>query len=294
MIERSIIFGKNAGLIATIATPLPDASPDAHTGFIFFNAGVVHRVGVHRTNVVIARALVAIGIPSIRFDLAGLGDSARADGKNSFAEQTVLDIQEAMDALTAATGVRRFVLYGVCSGAVHSYSAALTDERVAGVAMFDTFKYPTYKAQIRRITIRLKKYGSIAAITKRVVSMGLRSMSNALASLRKPVAPKAERVVSSIGFFAYRPLKAEFAFGLRTLINRGTKIFLIYAGSGFEHYNYADQFKDAFKKFGITDRIETAFLLDVDHTATRLAAQTELVACMTQWAAQFSTLRKQS
>jgi pimeloyl-ACP methyl ester carboxylesterase len=294
MTERSIIFGKNAGLIATIATPLPDALPHAETGFIFFNAGVVHRVGVHRTNVTIARALVALGIPSIRFDLAGLGDSARADGKNSFAEQTVLDIQDAMDALTAATGVRRFVLYGVCSGAVHSYSAALADERVAGVAMFDTFKYPTYKAQIRRITLRLKRYGSTAAIIKRVVSMGFRFMSNALASLRKPAAPKAERVVSSIGFFAYRPLKAEFAFGLRTLLNRGTKIFLIYAGSGFEHYNYANQFKDAFKKFGITDQIETAFLLDVDHTATRLAAQTELVACMTQWAAQFSTEREKN
>ena len=294
MIERSIVFGKNAGLIATIATPLPDVPPQAHTGFIFFNAGVVHRVGVHRTNVTIARALVALGIPSIRFDLAGLGDSARADGKNSFAEQAVSDIRDAMDALTAATGVRRFVLYGVCSGAVHSYSAALADERVAGIAMFDTFKYPTYKAQIRRITFRLKKYGSMAAITKRLVSMGFRSMSNALASLRKPAAPKAERVVSSIGFFAYRPLKAEFAFGLRTLLNRGTKVFLIYAGSGFEHYNYADQFSDAFKKFGIADLVETAFLRDVDHNATRLAAQTELIACMTQWAAQFSTQREKN
>ena len=294
MIERSIVFGKNAGLIATIATPLPDVPPQAHTGFIFFNAGVVHRVGVHRTNVTIARALVALGIPSIRFDLAGLGDSARADGKNSFAEQAVSDIRDAMDALTEATGVRRFVLYGVCSGAVHSYSAALADERVAGIAMFDTFKYPTYKAQIRRITFRLKKYGSMAAITKRLVSMGFRSMSNALASLRKPAAPKAERVVSSIGFFAYRPLKAEFAFGLRTLLNRGTKVFLIYAGSGFEHYNYADQFSDAFKKFGIADLVETAFLRDVDHNATRLAAQTELIACMTQWAAQFSTQREKN
>ena len=294
MIERSIVFGKNAGLIATIATPLPDVPPQAHTGFIFFNAGVVHRVGVHRTNVTIARALAALGIPSIRFDLAGLGDSARADGKNSFAEQAVSDIRDAMDALTAATGVRRFVLYGVCSGAVHSYSAALADERVTGIAMFDTFTYPTYKAQIRRITFRLKKYGSMAAITKRLVSMGFRSMSNALASLRKPAAPKAERVVSSIGFFAYRPLKAEFAFSLRTLLNRGTKVFLIYAGSGFEHYNYADQFSDAFKKFGIADLVETAFLLDVDHNATRLAAQTELIACMTQWAAQFSTQREKN
>jgi pimeloyl-ACP methyl ester carboxylesterase len=294
MIERSIIFGKNSGLIATIATPSPDALPHADTGFIFFNAGVVHRVGVHRTNVTIAHALVALGIVSIRFDLAGLGDSARADGKNSFAEQTVLDIQDAMDALTAATGVRRFVLYGVCSGAVHSYSAALVDERVAGVAMFDTFKYPTYKAHIRRITFRLKKYGSMTAIIKRVVSMGFRSISSVLASLRKPAAPKAERVASSIGFFAYRPLKAEFAFGLRTLLNRGTKVFLIYAGSGFEHYNYADQFKDAFKSFGITNQVETAFLHDVDHTATRLAAQTELVACMTQWAAQFSTQREKN
>ncbi len=294
MIERTITFGNDAGLIATILTPSPDLSTATATGFIFFNAGIVHRVGVHRTNVMIARNLAAHGFASIRFDLAGLGDSARADGQHPFAEQAVLDIQAAMDALAAATGVRQFVLYGVCSGAVHSYSAALADERVVGVAMFDTYKYPTYKAQLRRVKIRLQKHGSLVAIIKRVFKVASRSASRALSAKGKSSEEKAERVVSSIGFFAYRPSKPEFAFGLRTLVDRGTKILLIYAGSGFEHYNYADQFKDAFKSFGITDQVETAFLQDVDHTATRVSAQKELVTCMEQWAAQFLPPREKS
>jgi pimeloyl-ACP methyl ester carboxylesterase len=284
MIEQSITFGKNAGLIATIVTPSTATFADPHTGFVFFNAGVVHRVGVHRSNVTIARRLALLGLPSIRFDLAGLGDSARADGQHDFAEQTVLDIKAAMDTLGETTGVRRFVLYGVCSGAVHSYAAALADERVAGVVMFDIYKYPTVRSKLRRIALRLRKYDSPAALIKRVVSF----VSRKLSALRTSTSPKVVRPTSNIGFFGERPPISEFAKGLTVLCNRGTKVFLIYAGSGFEHYNYDDQFKDAFKNFGIANRVETKFLRDVDHTATRLAAQAELVACVEQWALQFN------
>ena len=66
MIERTITFGNYGGLIATILTPSPGLSAAAATGFIFFNAGIVHRVGVHRTNVTIARTL-ATHLPRPRF-----------------------------------------------------------------------------------------------------------------------------------------------------------------------------------------------------------------------------------
>jgi pimeloyl-ACP methyl ester carboxylesterase len=291
MIETSIAFGESGGLIGTITMPLAHLLSHSNTGFVFFNAGVVHRVGVHRSNVKIARQIALQGFASIRFDLAGIGDSARADGKLAFAEQAVMDIRAAIDALAAATGLHKFVLFGTCSGTVHSYAAALADERIVGLAMFDSYIYPTTKSRINHFIQRLKKHRSIVSLTQRVMSVSgrvsKRILQRARDSLPASSGVKNERPTRDIGFFAFRPPKAEFAAGLGRLLDRQVKILLIYAGSGFVHYNYAAQFADAFKEFDIAKRVEIAYLRDADHTATRLAAQAVLVACVDQWAAQF-------
>lgn len=287
MIERAVMFGEQGGLIGTLVDIGPGVVEKANVGFIFFNAGIVHRVGVHRMNVMLARRLALQGIPSIRFDLAGVGDSARAGGQHPYNEQAVMDIRAALDALGEAAGITRFVLYGVCSGAVHSYAAALADKRVVGMAMFDIYKYPTLKARLRQLIFRVKKHKTLGAVVKRIAIVVKRTLTHALRRLGKSGTPDEKPVVSNVGFFATRPPKAEFAHGLRTLVKRGTKIILIYAGSGFDHYNYDEQFKDAFKAFGITDQIESAFLRNVSHTATRLAAQVEIADCIDNWAAQF-------
>lgn len=288
MIESSISFGENGGLIGTIVMPIMNKSLHAETGFIFFNAGVVHRIGVHRTNVKLARQIASLGIPSIRFDLAGVGDSARADGQHPFAEQATLDVRAAMDALGAVTGIQRFVLFGACSGTVHSYAAALSDERIVGIAMFDSYMYPTAKSRVRQFIIRLTGDRSIVSFIKRTVAVSGRTFRHMFNYLRPSTDAKAAQPVRDIGFFAHRPSKSEFANCLNVLLNRDVKILLIYAGSGLLHYNYAKQFSDAFKGFNIAHRVEIAFLRDADHTATRLASQVELIACVEHWVRCFA------
>lgn len=104
MTERSIAFGANNGLIGTICEPSALSSNDGGLGWILFNAGVVHRVGPHRINVRLARMLANQGIASIRFDLAGLGDSSRADGQLPFEAQAVSDLSSAMDIRADGSG----------------------------------------------------------------------------------------------------------------------------------------------------------------------------------------------
>ena len=93
MIERTITFGADSGLIGTLCLPSTPGADGSGVGQILFNAGVVHRIGPHRINVKLARSLAASGIASIRFDLSGLGDSARASGNLAFEEQAVIDIR---------------------------------------------------------------------------------------------------------------------------------------------------------------------------------------------------------
>ena len=114
MKEETLLFGPGQGLVGTLSVP---SRPTESLGMILLNAGMIHRVGPHRVNVRLARELARHGIASIRFDLAGHGDSARPSGSLSFQNQAVEDIRQAADALANATGLRRFAVFGLCSGA---------------------------------------------------------------------------------------------------------------------------------------------------------------------------------
>jgi hypothetical protein len=138
MNETVTQLGSDKRLVA-ILTP-PTTLPAKPIACLLVNAGVVHRIGPHRLNVKLARLLAQQGISSLRLDLSGLGDSAPVSGRANFREdQPVGDLQSAMDYLEKEKGIDRFVVVGICSGAVNGYQLALADRRVIGLLMFDGF-----------------------------------------------------------------------------------------------------------------------------------------------------------
>ena len=276
MIEHSIAFGEDRGLIGTICKPSEPVSGPPGLGMILFNAGVIHRVGPHRLNVRLARKLAEQGIPSIRFDLAGLGDSARPTGNRSFEAQAVVDLRSAMDALTSAARSQRFALLGLCSGAAHGYATSFADDRVVGLLMYDNYRYRTLKAWWNLFAMRVKEHG----LPRAVGGFVLGKISTAFR--------RAGDRLNDVGFISTGPSKAEFADGLKTLLNRGVEIGLIYTGEGFELYNYERQFHDAFHELGVTDRVRVNFLPDLDHAATSIAAQADLVLRIQRFAVELN------
>lgn len=111
------------------------ATPAADLGVVFVPGGFQYRAGSHRQAVRLARQLALAGIPSLRFDLTGLGD---ATGEMCSFEQLSPQILAATDTLAQqAPDVKRVVLWGLCDGA----SAALLhwgqtrDPRVQGLAL---------------------------------------------------------------------------------------------------------------------------------------------------------------
>ena len=285
MIERSIIFGEGNGLVGTICMPSPQSVNCADFGFILFNAGVVHRIGPHRINVRLGRKLSARGIPSIRFDLAGQGDSPRPTSLCTSQEQVVIDLRSAMDALATYTGVRRFALFGFCSGGYHGYDLALVDDRIHGLLMFDAYIYPTARARINLYRMRIRQHG----LLKAVGGGAGRRISAAIQRTRAvPASGNNVRQAATAAYSIGLPSKSDFASGLKTLLARGVNIHLLYAGEGLEHYNYERQFEDAFRKFGIADRVTTAFFPDMDHVATGINAQATFLRRIEEWAVDLS------
>jgi pimeloyl-ACP methyl ester carboxylesterase len=290
MSERSIVFGANNGLVGTLALPTPSSAGTADIGFLLFNAGVVHRVGPHRINVRMARQLAALGIASVRFDLAGHGDSARLSGDHSFEEQAVVDIRSAMDAFGAAANLRRFAIFGYCSGAYYGFATALVDERVAGILMFDAYRYPTLKTRARYYLNRLRQprvlRGLLGLMQRGAASLGRRA--------RVLAGGDEERPVPELGRIDFIPSKGEFAKGLQTLLDRGVKIHMIYSGGEIREYNYHSQFKDTFARYGIGGRIAAEFLPNLDHVATGLADQADLMRRVIAWGRELGAMQASS
>lgn len=138
MKEEAVLFGQTRYLVGIITDP-PEATREKNLpAIILLNTGIFHhRIGPHRLYVKMARDLSAKGFVVIRFDFAGTGDSKARDHRLSFEESVVRETQEAMDCLRAARGVERFVLIGLCLGAMISLKTACVDPRVVGAVLIN-------------------------------------------------------------------------------------------------------------------------------------------------------------
>ena len=139
MMETTRFFGAHKHLVGTFTEPEAHQPASGSVMVLLTNAGVISRSGPHRINVLLARRFSALGLRSLRWDLSGLGDSARPAQALPMYEQFVADTRAAMDEAQRMYGVSRFIMIGFCSGAEVAYYTALKDERLIGLALFALF-----------------------------------------------------------------------------------------------------------------------------------------------------------
>lgn len=278
MKERPIVFGQDSRLVGVLTEAAGADRGTQRTACIFVNAGLVHRVGPNRLYVRLARELAALGCPSLRFDLSNRGDSAaRRDGL-AFLEGGLDDVRAAMEVLSRTVQAERFVLMGICSGAVTALYAATRDPRVAGAIAIDGPVYKTPGYYLRYYTRRLAK-----GQTWKNALTGRNTIGRLLArSRRHPAAPRAEDEFAHLYDDVAVPTREESSKALRALVDRGTKLLFIYTGS-WSIYNYENQFRDAFPELMKGGAIRVVYAPDADHTFTRLHHQERLLGIVGGW-----------
>ncbi len=107
----------------------------ARTGVLLVVGGPQYRVGSHRQFVLLARRLAREGIPVLRFDYRGMGDS---DPPDVGFEQCLPDIEAAIDAFTdRVPDIERVVIWGLCDAASAALLYANRDPRVAGLVLLN-------------------------------------------------------------------------------------------------------------------------------------------------------------
>ena len=118
-------------MVGIVSIPARPAS----RGVLVIVGGPQYRAGSHRQFVLLARALAESGIPVLRFDYRGMGDSAGAP--RGF-ERVSADLRATVDYFMAAVpGLSGVVLWGLCDGASAAAFYAQHDPRVCGLVLLN-------------------------------------------------------------------------------------------------------------------------------------------------------------
>jgi hypothetical protein len=130
----------DARLLGILAGPLD--VPRTDLALVMLNAGAIRRSGPGRMWVEIARRWASRGMPTLRVDLAGIGDGSGAGVApltvaNLYAPEYVDQVRAAIDTVAERVGARRFALFGLCAGAYWSFHTALADDRVSLAVMLN-------------------------------------------------------------------------------------------------------------------------------------------------------------
>lgn len=145
--ERALTFDCAGDTLVGILSP---GAPGARRGVLVIVGGPQYRAGSHRQFALLARHLAAQGIPALRFDYRGLGDSSGA--ARTF-EDVGADLGSAIDAFQAAVpGLQEVVLWGLCDAAAAALFYGHRDARVAGLVLLNPWARSA--AGLARSTLR--------------------------------------------------------------------------------------------------------------------------------------------
>jgi pimeloyl-ACP methyl ester carboxylesterase len=136
-----IVFDNKQGLKLFGILHIPKERASGDTAIVILSPGIKSRVAPHRLYVKMAREFVAAGFPVFRFDFYGLGDSEGEVDVEQTADlygsiqvgRYVEDTIAALDWLEAEHGLRKFILSGLCGGAITGLLAGAQDRRVDSI-----------------------------------------------------------------------------------------------------------------------------------------------------------------
>jgi len=282
MKEDAIQFGASKSLVGVVSDPADNGS--SRPAVILLNSGIIHRIGPNRLYVTLARRLARAGFVTLRFDSSGIGDSVSRRDHVPFQRSSVLETQDAMEYLAATRGVSRFLLAGICTGAVVAYHTSRADERVLGAVLINGQGYiPESEEAI---------HAYLATRQRRSYYLG-RALYN-LQSWRKLATGRVgyRDILGALGFRREGRRRAkdvptskarEVAGGFRSLADRRTEMLFLYSGGdpGIEELDLILEGRVA--ELSARETVQYRVIEKADHMFTALASQEEFLRSTVGW-----------
>ncbi len=130
--ERPLRFQcQDASLFGILSTP----KNSGKRGILFVVGGPQYRAGSHRQFTLLARQFASHGIPAMRFDYRGMGDSEGSPREFTAIDE---DIRAAVDCFfREAPEINELVLWGLCDAASAALFYAHQDRRISGLVLLN-------------------------------------------------------------------------------------------------------------------------------------------------------------
>jgi exosortase A-associated hydrolase 1 len=274
--ERPVVFNCGGDWLYGVAS-VP-AQPRLR-GVLILVGGPQYRAGSHRQFVLLARHLAAAGVPALRFDYRGMGDS---EGAARNFEAAGDDLQAAVDHFfTAVPGLREVVVWGLCDAASTALCHAAADPRITGLVLVN----PWARTETSIAKTTLKHYYRTRllqpALWKKIVrgQFDLASAARSFAGLvgaasRRKQAAAADATTPS-------SLPERMCAGLARF--RG-KVLVIIGGAdltGQEFASIADS--PPWRALLVAPRVTRHTLPGADHTFSRRAWRDQVAGWTSDW-----------
>lgn len=130
--EEALFFGNSSGV--SLFGVLHHSQERPATGAVFCNPLGEEKQTCYRPFVAFSRRLARAGVPSLRFDCLGSGDSEGEASEATIATQ-ISDLRDAVGLATSRLGIEKVVLIGLRLGASVAALTAEEDERVCALAL---------------------------------------------------------------------------------------------------------------------------------------------------------------
>jgi len=264
---------------------VPEAVAHAGTGVLIVVGGPQYRVGSHRQFALLARGLAGGGVPCMRFDYRGMGDST---GDVRPFDDINDDIAAAIDEFfRQVPGLERVVLWGLCDGASAACFYAPTDPRVSGAVLLN----PWVRTEAGEAKVFLKHYYLSrlldASFWKKLLSGGVSfgksfgDLAGMISRAGRRNAPAAETPSVVTG-----PLPERMA---RSLEMADKPVLIVLSGRDF----VAREFQQTVEQGGTWSRIEAtrrpASIPSADHTFSSAAHRDEVCRITADWLKSLDT-----
>ncbi len=261
---------------------LPDRA--SRLGVVLVVGGPQYRVGSHRQFLLLARDLAARGIPVLRFDCRGMGDSA---GEFPGFENIGPDVAGAMDALVRnVPSITHLVLWGLCDATLTICQCAERDSRVAGVVLLN----PWVRNETSQARAHIRHYYLQRLTEKDFLLKLLRGKLNPfvagrslLVNLYRAVLPESVRSRGPVRKTGQpNPLAQQMAASLGRF--RGAAL-LILSGRDLT----AKEFEDAanrskpWQRLYAEDRLTVRHLEPADHTFSQQPWRDQVSSWTSEW-----------
>ncbi len=278
--ERAIWIGcEGEAMLGVLAEPPDGASGDV--GVLIVVGGPQYRVGSHRQFALLARRLAGNGIPALRFDYRGMGDS---EGEPRPFTHVGQDIAAATRALCEEGRVSRVVGWGLCDAASALLLGPIDRRRFCGLVLVN----PWVRSEAGLGAARLKHYYRArladAAFWTRLVR-GRVDWRDAIGSLLGSVRAVLWRPPAADA--ASVPFQVQMAAGLRGFDG---PVLMALSGNDLTAREFSDHAGSDPHWRGLLDRprVSRVALADADHTFSSAQWREWLERQTLDWLAQLA------